>query len=157
VLLHALTGLNGQSGVGTSDWITAGACLRGWHSSLTVQQLPLNFLWIQLLSPTSKYNHSDILQKVNNWYCSCQGQKASLSASLMHSSLITALHNSARERDVPLAVSVHFHFFCLCLPTQPHSVSPPASRSRPASLKAECVIRLNTCCIMMLTIPRPFC
>lgn len=98
-LMHSVcgavcTGFNGQYSVDTSDRHTVGA-ISACHSSLAIQQLPLNFIWIQLLNPTSKYNHNGTLRKVNKkCYCSCQGQKKSLSANIMHSSLITAPHDS---------------------------------------------------------------
>lgn len=102
-VLCALTELNGQYSVDTSDWIRAGACLRVCHSLLTIQQLPLNFLWIQLLNPTGKYNHNDILQKVNKKLLLFLSRtEKELVCQYYASSLITAWHNSVPTKGVSL-------------------------------------------------------
>lgn len=143
----------------TSGWIAVGANIRVCHGPLTIQQLPLIFLWIQLLNPTEKYNHNHILQQVNKKLllflyrtekapvCQCYGSFPNNSTTQL----------SANDNAFPLAVLAHFHFFHPLLPTQPHSVSPPISHSYRSSFKAEWVIRFNTCHIMVLTIPCPFC
>lgn len=157
VVLCARTGFNRKYSVDTSDWIAAAAFPRVCHSLLAIQQLSLNVLWIQLLNPTSKYNHNDILQKVNKKLLPflSRTKKELVCPYYAFFPNNSTAQLGAHERHFPLAVSVHFYLFCPCLPTQPHSVSPPVSHSCPASLKAEWVVRLNTCYIMMLTIPCP--
>lgn len=80
--------------------------------------LPSELLQIHI--PTQAANRIQVTcpqREIKHLCCSCQGQRKSLSASIIH-------FFSAHERDFPLAVSVHFHSFCPCLPPEWFPCSP---------------------------------